>query len=72
MNFKVIFTPISVTGISILKGFGFIQYADESSAESAIRGAQNMDILGHRMGNQLFFLFKFNFCFFSSTFSFQM
>ena len=37
-------------GISILKGFGFIQYADEISAENAIRGAQNMEILAHRMG----------------------
>lgn len=37
-------------GISILKGFRFIQYADEISAEHAIRGAQNMEILAHRMG----------------------
>ena len=39
-----------ITGISILKGFGFIQYAEEMSAEEAIRGAQNMEILGHRIG----------------------
>ncbi|XP_046646879.1 nuclear receptor coactivator 5-like isoform X1 [Daphnia pulicaria] len=38
-----------IMGISILKGFGFIQYADEISAENAIRGAQNMEILAHRM-----------------------
>jgi len=38
-----------ILGISILKGFGFIQYAEEMSVEKAIRGAQNTEILGHRM-----------------------
>jgi len=38
-----------ILGISILKGFGFIQYAEEISVEKAIRGAQNTEILGHRM-----------------------
>lgn len=41
---------MSPLGISILKGFGFIQYAEEMSAENAIRGAQNIEILDHRMG----------------------
>ena len=46
-------------GISILKGFGFIQYADEVSVEKAIRGAQNTEILGHRMGKIQFLTFNF-------------
>lgn len=40
----------SLKGMSILKGFGFIQFAEESSAETAIREAQHTDILGHRVG----------------------
>ena len=36
--------------MSILKGFGFIQFAEEMSAIDAIRDAQHSDILGHKIG----------------------
>lgn len=42
--------PFCCIGISILKGFGFIQYAEEVSAENAIHGGQNIEILAHRIG----------------------
>ena len=39
--------------MSILKGFGFIQFSEKGSAEEAIRDAQQTEILNHRIGRML-------------------
>ena len=44
--------------MSILKGFGFIQFSEKGSAEEAIRDAQQTEILNHRIGRMLQHIYR--------------